>query len=657
MDANSSYGRPRTRLSVEQSARRPPNPPVSYSRQDSGSNSRPVDSEDDSDVDQLAPQSSSRFDVSNDRTRPTGEPPSQRGSRSSRRESNNPRNDRDGPYTPRTARGETPSNQHPSDNGRATDEYRGHSEAASRSPHPQLENSANRRLAFSLAPDESNGRYPAYDSRSRRIGLDHVRANGEPPEPERQQGQGDTMAYYRPKTQKYPTVTAEVPHVMEMSLNSPVPFLPVPMSSTLQHTFHVSGGMMGRNQQNGQAVDMPPKKKKQGGIPVTDYAATDDIPDATEDVRRLLGFGPRVPVHLDSLEDVPEGEKPPYSYPALIQLAIIGSERKRLTLQGIYTAIEERFPFFRTFPESAWQSTIRHTLSLKSCFRSVDRPITEPGKGNYWVVDYSFGDGNKRTRKRNPRPKKADRDKRMVVARREEEEESTTDDDDDEEEEYDEPLASRFYNDDPNIDPQLRNQGRFTGDGRHRSGAGSSSRSKGKRAHSPGGPSQGQHASKAPRGGHTSMYYDSGPPDSPSPSPPSSQLVLGSSIAQSASRATFGQPSFPTSANARLAPTWAQYGSAAPLPYTGPTVSSARDQPGSSRSGSAAALSSNQAHQIRNAAIVRPTPRTGVEVFDDPEGLPTARRVGITTSSGRTSRPPAAWNASTVRPAKRRTHE
>lgn len=212
----------------------------------------------------------------------------------------------------------------------------------------------------------NQGRYPAYDSRSRRIGLDHVRANGEPPEPERQQGQGDTMAYYRPKTQKYPTVTAEVPHVMEMSLNSPVPFLPVPMSSTLQHTFHVSGGMMGRNQQNGQAVDMPPKKKKQGGIPVTDYAATDDIPDATEDVRRLLGFGPRVPVHLDSLEDVPEGEKPPYSYPALIQLAIIGSERKRLTLQGIYTAIEERFPFFRTFPESAWQVSTMILVSLVS---------------------------------------------------------------------------------------------------------------------------------------------------------------------------------------------------------------------------------------------------------------------------------------------------
>jgi hypothetical protein len=37
----------------------------------------------------------------------------------------------------------------------------------------------------------------------------------------------------------------------------------------------------------------------------------------------------------------------------------------------------------------------------------VDRPITEPGKGRLWIVDYSEGEGNKRERKRNKKPTKA----------------------------------------------------------------------------------------------------------------------------------------------------------------------------------------------------------------------------------------------------------
>lgn len=49
---------------------------------------------------------------------------------------------------------------------------------------------------------------------------------------------------------------------------------------------------------------------------------------------------------------------------------------------------------------------MRHNLSLHNIFRSVRRPISEPGKGGYWTLDLSRGEtGYKRIRKRNMKPK------------------------------------------------------------------------------------------------------------------------------------------------------------------------------------------------------------------------------------------------------------
>lgn len=44
---------------------------------------------------------------------------------------------------------------------------------------------------------------------------------------------------------------------------------------------------------------------------------------------------------------------------------------------------------------------------MNKCFRRIPKPVTEPGKGSFWVVDYSQGTGNKRERKRNKKPTKA----------------------------------------------------------------------------------------------------------------------------------------------------------------------------------------------------------------------------------------------------------
>ncbi|XP_069128033.1 forkhead box protein D2-like [Argopecten irradians] len=94
--------------------------------------------------------------------------------------------------------------------------------------------------------------------------------------------------------------------------------------------------------------------------------------------------------HRKRKRPIPKG-KPPYSYIALISMAICNNTERKLTLNDIYKFITDKFPYFRDHPnQKGWKGSIRHNLALNDCFVKLPR---RPGmKGHEWAIDAEYED-------------------------------------------------------------------------------------------------------------------------------------------------------------------------------------------------------------------------------------------------------------------------
>ena len=104
-------------------------------------------------------------------------------------------------------------------------------------------------------------------------------------------------------------------------------------------------------------------------------------------VLNRLNFSEKVRINLESSPTSDPHVKPPYSYVAMITMAIQNSTEGKLKLAQIYEYIQEKFPYYRNLKsKKGWQNSIRHNLSLNDCFVKCPGEGGPERKGNKWTI-------------------------------------------------------------------------------------------------------------------------------------------------------------------------------------------------------------------------------------------------------------------------------
>ncbi|TKS89777.1 Forkhead box protein I2-A [Collichthys lucidus] len=93
---------------------------------------------------------------------------------------------------------------------------------------------------------------------------------------------------------------------------------------------------------------------------------------------------------ISSQQELFKMVRPPYSYSALIAMAIQNAQDKKLTLSQIYQYVADNFPFYKK-SKAGWQNSIRHNLSLNDCFKKVARDEDDPVESFQFIVKETTG--------------------------------------------------------------------------------------------------------------------------------------------------------------------------------------------------------------------------------------------------------------------------
>lgn len=206
--------------------------------------------------------------------------------------------------------------------------------------------------------------------------------------------------YYRESLPQYPqqqTSTPTVPGVLDV---------PTPADLNMLHDFYHKADMyiVDMNAKPPGTGDSSPDSGH-GGDAKNETALCESgeeeeveldsgIIDQTPPARRYHSDEENVDLkptgHRKRKRPIPKG-KPPYSYIALISMAICNNSERKLTLNDIYKFITDKFPYFRDHPnQKGWKGSIRHNLALNDCFVKLPR---RPGmKGHEWAIDAEYED-------------------------------------------------------------------------------------------------------------------------------------------------------------------------------------------------------------------------------------------------------------------------